>query len=343
MMKNLLDRNSRMRLIITTVFAFLVCAGSAFSMTNDSVVSFMAGPLVGFGTRASTYSWSYSYMEGFGDGSWAWSITKLNEGHDESHHRDGSAVQIWKRMGLLNGDRLVLAVGIGPQFYCDTTDSDHYEQMYENNHGPGLLLSAMARLRLTERWRLESRINGAVNRDKVNTLGILFGAGYEFDRSWTSDETPRPGNINLNEVSVLGGRNIVNSFGSELGSAFSAEYRRYLLSWLNLSVAYLNERTVDYVERQGVAPQIWWGRHFMDGHFSMGFGVGPYFAVDQCRPNQSQLADDSKFSISLLASYTAAYHFDSGVLARVTWHRVATAHDYNRDTDTILFGAGYGF
>lgn len=332
---------SRGLIALAMVLSIGMCAASA--MSNDHVVSFMAGPLVGFGTRASTYSFSFSYMEGFGDGSWAWSITKLNEGHDEDHHRDGSTLQIWKRFAFMPGDRLTLAAGIGPQFWCDTVPSDKYAQGYEDDHGPGVVLSAMARWKLNDLWCLESRVNGAANSDKINTLGWLFGAGYTFEPSWTSTDSFRPGNVHLNEVTVLGGANICNSFGSETGYAYSLEYRRYLLAWLNATVGYLREYTKDVIDRQGVAPQLWWGRHFSDGHLSMGFGIGPYLATDKCRPDQPHLADESEFAVSLLASYSAAYHFDNGALLRATWHRVATAHDYNRDTDVILIGAGYAF
>ncbi len=329
--------------LLPTILVFALCfsVAPAYSVTNDHVVSFLVGPLTGYGSRAETYSWSFSYMEGFGDG-WAWSLSKLNEGHDEDHHRDGTTLQLWKRMGLLSGDRLILGLGLGPHFYCDTLTSEDYEQGYENDHGPGLVLSAMARYRLTDNWWLESRFNTARNRDKINTGSIMLGAACTLEPAWSGGHA-REVNVHVNEVTLLGGANIVNSFGSETGSAFSFEYRRYMFSWLNATVVYLAENTPDYVERHGVAPQLYWGRFFCKGHLSMGFGAGPYFAYDRQRSSQPHLSDQSNFDVSLLASYTAAYHFDHGVLLRATWHRVATAYDYNRDTDVILLGAGYGF
>jgi hypothetical protein len=70
------------RLSFVAAMMWLIGSGLSQGVTNDHVVSFLAGPLVGFGTRAATYSWSFSYMEGFAD-RWAWSVTKLNEGHDD--------------------------------------------------------------------------------------------------------------------------------------------------------------------------------------------------------------------------------------------------------------------
>jgi hypothetical protein len=68
---------------------------------------------------------------------------------------------------------------------------------------------------------------------------------------------------------------------------------------------------------------------------------GPVFFRGHTPNGSTQLNDD--FSVSGLLSYSAAYHFDAGPLLRMTWHRVATAYDYNRDSDIILIGVGYGF
>ncbi len=318
---------------------FLAGLAPAFAFTNDYSLTLMAGGLVGYGTRASTYGWSFSYMDGFAE-HWAWSISKVNEGHDEDHHRDGSTVQLWGRTFAAER-RLMLAAGVGPHFYCDTTHSTEYAQGYENNHGPGVMLSALGRWQMNKLWSLELRANTALNRDKVDTTAIMFGVGHSYEAAWIGDLETRPANIKLNEATALGGVDIVNSFGSEQGGAASLEYRRYFLPWLNVTLAGLYEHGADKVDRRGVAPQLWYGRHFSNGHLSMGFGIGPYLAYDSHREDQPQLAGN--WAVSGLVSYTAAWHFDSGWLVRGTWHRVATAYNYNRDADIILAGVGRGF
>lgn len=64
-------------------------------------------------------------------------------------------------------------------------------------------------------------------------------------------------------------------------------------------------------------------------------------AYDSYREFHSQLSNS--FAVSTLLSYTVANHFDSGILLHTPWHRVATAYNYNRDTDIILLGVDYGF
>ncbi|MDD5676602.1 MAG: hypothetical protein PHW60_01250 [Kiritimatiellae bacterium] len=323
-------------LVLAVFLGITPCFASAAG--NDCSISLLAGGLEGFGTRSSTYSWSYSYMEGLGE-HLAWSISKINEGHDETHHRDGSSVQLWARTRLADR-RLVLAAGFGPQFYCDTTDSDNYSG-YENNHGPGLVLSIGVWYYLDPAWSLQLRSNGVLNDDDINTLSLMVGLGYDLNPTDPSNPGFDPNAIKKNEITVFLGRSIVNSFGSERALAGSLEYRRYLLPWLNVTLGGIYEGKTSMADRQGLAPQVWLGRHFSGGRLSLGVGLGPYFAYDEQRTDNPALAND--FCMSALASYTAAYHFESGVLLRFTWHRVITDSDYNRDADVLLLGIGYGF
>ncbi len=311
-----------------------VLAGTNY---NDHYIGVQAGQLIGFETRSSTYTWSFYYMEGISE-HWAWSITKLNEGHDDNHHRDGSTLQLWLRSSACQR-RLTLAAGLGPHFYCDTVPSVKYEEGYENNHGLGLAVSMLARWRLRDAWWVEARANGILNDDRINTGGLLLGVGHDFESAWSGD--PVPAGIWLNEAAVLGGKNIVNNFGSPSSGSFSVEYRRYLLPWLSVTLSAIHEGKTAMINRNGLAPQLWWGSYFSEGHISIGCGLGPYLAYDTCRKDQLQHSDN--FALAAIFSYTTAYHFDSGVLLRATWHRVATAHDYNRDADIILFGVGFGF
>lgn len=329
----------KVKLICSLLAIALLGAVPALAVTNDNdhYVGIQAGPLIGFGTRTTTYTWSFYYMEGISE-HWAWSITKLNEGHDDNNHMDGSALQLWARTSAYQR-KLTLAAGLGPQFYCDTVPSTKYDEGYEDNHGLGLVLSALARWRLNDVWWVEVRGNGVVNDNQIRTAGLLLGVGRNFESSWTGESIPA--GIKLNEATVLGGMNIVNNFGSPRSGAACLEYRRYLLPWLNATLSAIHEGKTALINRNGVAPQIWWGKHFADGHLSFGFGAGPYLAYDSCREDQPQLSNN--FAVSALLSYTAAYHFDSGALLRATWHRVATKYDYNRDTDIILLGVGCGF
>jgi hypothetical protein len=80
-----------------------------------------------------------------------------------------------------------------------------------------LVVSALARWQAGDRWWLEARANGVLNDDRIRTAALLVGAGYTFEPVWTGAASARPSNVHLNEVTLLAGANIVNSFGSETG------------------------------------------------------------------------------------------------------------------------------
>ncbi|MGI4815645.1 MAG: hypothetical protein ACRYG5_18735 [Janthinobacterium lividum] len=89
----------------------------------------------------STYSWGFTYLQPLDEYN-ALSYSWINEGHYVDHHRDGFALQYWRRAWLLN-HRLALAAGIGAYNYYDTTASDE-GRPYADVHGWALIYSLTA-------------------------------------------------------------------------------------------------------------------------------------------------------------------------------------------------------
>jgi hypothetical protein len=63
----------------------------------------------------------------------------------------------------------------------------------------------------------------------------------------------------------------------------------------------------------------------------IGIGLGPYLAYDS--------KDNGSTRLSGVVSITGSLKLPGSLIARATWHRVATRYD--RDTDVFLLGAGY--
>ena len=94
------------------------------------------------------------------------------------------------------------------------------------------------------------------------------------------------------------------------------------------------------VRRTGIAAQIWGVREVLaSDRLVLGIGFGPYLVIDKDHTPASGEGGGSNFSWIVTA--TAAYRLSRHWNARVSWNRINT--DYNRDTDVILFGAGYRF
>jgi len=64
-------------------------------------------------------------MEGLGK-NFAYSLSYVNPGHFSSHHRDGTAANLWLRTNQIH-KQLSLGVGAGPIFYYDTVSTTDRE------------------------------------------------------------------------------------------------------------------------------------------------------------------------------------------------------------------------
>jgi len=284
-------------------------------------------------THANSAALQIEYLERLGD-MFGLSIAYLNEGHFSDHHRDGVAGQLWVSRDVLN-QQLSISAGIGPYFYCDTT-SDATD--YMNAHGLGPMSSLAATCFLGNNVLLQLRGNWIVAKE-MNSASILFGIGYRLGPPYKTEPflklSLQEDAIPRNEITVLAGRTIVNSFGAECSVPLSIEYRRKLWRHIEGTLAGLYEGGNAIINRHGPVTQIWAVESILNDRVTFGAGAGCYYAFDrkQNAPNNGTFAG--------IISATACYQFQPHWNLRVTLNRILT--DYNRDSDVLLAGIGYRF
>lgn len=315
----------------------LLLAGAA----QAQELTLFAGGLQQSGTQERTSAWAFEYQHPLGE-NLAASFSWQNEGHVPGHHRDGQGIQLWGRSNLLDR-RLSLAAGIGPYRYFDTTPA-LAGGGYANVHGWGTIGSLAATYYTDSRWLFQARYNRIVTRDNMDTSALMFGIGYLLEpvsARGPQDSAPRQlTRTTSDELTLFLGKTIVNSYESELSTARAIEYRRGLTRHIDATLGLLNEGDARLIRRTGVTAQIWGVREVLaSDRLVLGIGFGPYLAVDSYRDAAPGEGGGSKYSWIFTA--TAAYRFSPQWAARFSWNRVNTNH--HRDTDVILFGAGYRF
>ena len=257
----------------------------------------------------------------------------LNEGHPDSHHRDGFAGQLWLHTPRLPLG-LQLGAGAGPYYFFDTVDTGGG---YFNEHGWGMIYSLLASVPFTGRWSAHLRWNRVDARGLFDTHTLMLGVGYTFaprERAGAAvATTPR-----RNEITLLAGQTILNSFASERATALSVEYRRTAATYADWTLTLLNEGEPQHIDRRGIAAQAWLARSVNADRARFGLGLGPYFAVDR---RHADLTGENERRVAALVSASLRYRLPSDWHIRGTWHRVLA--DYHRDTDVLLIGAGYTF
>lgn len=280
-----------------------------------------------------TYGWLLSYSHDLNE-HLAASISYRNEGHVPSHHRDGQAAQIWARANPFSPD-VTLAVGVGPYYYFDTTiaegSMDHIDA-----HGWGAIYSFAATYRRrASPWFYQLRVDHVEGQRSLDTTLVLLGVGRRLDEdgsfldrsSWEGRHGTR------NEVVVSAGQTIVNSFESQDATAKGIEYRHAFGPVLRGSIGWINEGDARLIRRNGLVAQGWLEPSFHADQWSMGIGLGAYFAVDEYHGDRQVVTG--------ILSMTASYHVTPRWLARLSWHRIMS--NYDRDSDIILLGVGYRF
>lgn len=284
-----------------------------------------------------SYAWQYDYREGLGK-HFLVSISYLNEGHFDVRHRDGYSFQFWTRVNILDR-RLSLAAGVGPYYSFDTVMSPDNSN-FVDEHGLGFMTS------ISVIWYAENNrlFQARVNREEVNgvhTVSVLLGVGFQLEPA--AEPGPlrqskgQDHNTTLNEITVLGGMTIVNSFGSEPSTAVSVEYRRELWKYLEWTFAWLDEGDNDMIDRGGVMTELWLARTFFDGSVTFSCGGGVYSALDHVRIQDDGLGNER--TLSGVVSWSGSYRFKQHWGCRVSLSRVMTS--YNRDTDVLVAGIGY--
>jgi hypothetical protein len=287
--------------------------------------------------RAHSYGWLLSYSHDLNPHLSA-SLSYQNEGHVPSHHRDGHSAQIWARASAF-APQLSLAAGVGPYRYFDTTVAES-PGSFTDAHGWGVMYSLAASWRAgSGPWIYQLRVDRVATRHNLDTTLLMAGVGYRLDQdgSFPGNASTRSFADRGNEVALLGGQTIVNSFKSESENsvAKSIEYRHAFGPVLRGSLGWLNEGDARLIRRNGVLAQLWLEPSFHRDRFTLGLGLGPYIAVDGYRR-----AKPDTFASAVITA-TMSYHFVRGWIGRVSWHRISS--NYDRDSDIVLLGAGYRF
>jgi len=290
-------------------------------------LSVLGGGMRGGEPKDTTFAWMISYQEPLGE-HFAASFSYLNEGHIPGHHRDGQAVQLWAKTRAF-GARLTLAAGVGPYRYFDTTVAESGVN-HADEHGTGILYSIGVTWRASERWRYELRLNHASTEHSIDSNQVLLGVGYLLERDDRSvyDAAPKHG-----ELTLLAGVTIINSFESETAPAVSLEYRHAFGPLLKGSAAFMREGGTHLLRRDGVIVQGWLEPSFSGDRFTLGVGLGAYFAVDRDHP------DPNSTIAAGVVTLGASYRLGRDWSGRFQWHRIHS--DYDRDADILLFGIGY--
>lgn len=302
-------------------------------------LSLLAGPNSVHGEE-ETYSWTLEYLHGMGQ-NFAFSLAWLNEGHVPQHHRDGQSAQLWVRAPLLD-KRLWIEAGAGPYFYFDTAQAEQGAS-YSDDHGWGGVYSVATVWYGSRRWIYQLRANHIATSLPRDSTTLQFGIGYQLEppegRGPIVSAARYDRNTTRNEITVLAGTTIVNSFESQQDTAFAIEYRRGLRPHVDWTVMWMDEGDARLIRRNGIASQLWLARAFFAQRLALSAGVGVYLALDEYRANQPSEEGDEATSGIITAS--ASYRFGSRWLSRLSWNRIVT--DYSRDTDVILVGVGYRF
>ena len=280
-------------------------------------------------TFGFTFAYSHDIARNLAAG-----FSYVNEGHVPGHHRDGVAAQLWLQGEATPG--LQLGVAAGPYQYFDTTLAESADGFHDA-HGTGVLYSAAAT------WRLRrSPVFLRARLDRVEAYGtpdstqFLVGVGYRLDQDGSSVENSNGlawRRQNDQEVVAYAGQTVVNSFESESNAAYAVEYRHALGPVARVSAMWMKEGDARLIRRDGVIAQGWLEPSFSDDRWTMGLGLGAYFAVDRYREEPRH--------VSPLVATTLSYNLSRRWTARLNWYRVIS--NYDRDSDVFLAGVGYRF
>ena len=253
-----------------------------------------------------------------------------NEGHFPSHHRDGHSLQLWATSG--NPDGLSVRAGLGAYRFFDTAVAESPDG-FGNSHGWAILLSAAMRWHTAgSRWTWEIRADRVLAHESFETTQVLAGAGFALDQdgSFHSNATPRTHNA---EFDLLAGKTIVNSFESENATASGIDVRYAFGPVLHASAAWVNEGDARLIRRNGLLAELWLEPSFAHDRYTLGVGLGAYFAIDEMYHSGPR--------VQAVISTTFSWNVDRRWALRLTWHRISS--NYDRDSDIVLAGVGYRF
>ncbi|MBC7859691.1 MAG: hypothetical protein H7Z39_13160 [Burkholderiaceae bacterium] len=311
----------------TAILTLLLFAFAADLHAED--IALMGGALRVHEKNETSFAAALSYTHPVGEYS-ALSLTYLNEGHPQDHHRDGIDGQVWLRTKQLQNG-LSFGAGVGAYYYFDTARSA--PGGYSNDHGWAPIYSVSASWYFPSGWYAHLQANRVLPRSKDDTSQLLLGLGYRF-KGVPGNKLHLSNPSHDDTVTLSAGQTIVNSFDSERARAYGVEYRRVLRPYVDWSVSWLKEGGNARTDRAGLATQLWLIRS-LSQHVELGVGAGPYIAYDLPHLAQRQR------HVSGLVSIVSRYHFNRSWVGQLSWNRVVT--DYHRDADVLLLGLGRTF
>ncbi|WP_144163146.1 hypothetical protein [Paraburkholderia sp. BCC1885] len=300
--------------------------------------SLLGGALRADQPGEGSYSWGFTYLQALDEYN-AISYSWLNEGHLQDNHRDGLALQYWRRASFFDR-RLSLAAGVGIYNFFDTIAHDDGKP-YVDGHGWAPIVSITATWYTDARFFYQLRVNQVLATQSYKTTSVLFGVGYELDAPnghGALSGATRQSVSSGDQITALAGWTEVNSLSSPGAMAESVEYRHGFGAYFDGTLSWIDEGHTPLNTRDGVAAQAWLRRSFFDDKLTLGVGAGPYFAVDTHRSPDGQ---DTGGRVSILLTMSAAYSLTKHWIARASWNRVMTTYD--KDSDIYLGGIGYRF
>jgi hypothetical protein len=142
--------------------------------------------------------------------------------------------------------------------------------------------------------------------------------------------------LHAEDIAIFAGATDTDDHTS-VSYSWQLEYRQRLLSYLDFSLAYLNEGHVPGHHRDGASAQLWAVTPRFGGHFDLALGAGPYFYFD------TQAADAGPgfrdyHGVGAIVTGSLSYYFNSSWFARLNLSEVHTPGD--EDTRTLLLGVG---
>lgn len=299
-------------------------------------LSAAAGRLHGMTAGGVTYSWHLQFIQPLNE-RWGVGLAWLNEGHREDHHRDGLVVQGWYHH-VMRANRLRLGAGLGLLRSFDTTGEA--SGAYRNEHPIRPILSLKAAYPWHGgAWGTYLQVNRVLGPAGDQTQAILVGVGARYGRPASPASKPRAGAAGQ-ELAVLFGRTILNSFSSETTrflESLALEYRRRVGRHLAVSLAYTDEGGLPGASRDGLVAMAWLDSRSGDGAWRVALGLGPYVSRDQPSdaPGKVTVRTSGRYALSL------DRHLGGHWGVRLQWNRTLTRYD--RDTDALLTGLAYSW
>jgi hypothetical protein len=294
-------------------------------------INFLGGYLSDTGSDDSTACYQFEYRQEVADRT-ATSLSWLNEGHLDGDHRDGPALQVWRR-ARFSDDHLTISAGAGPYYWSSTQQDGRNGADETIHHGLGGIVSLDATWQASEHWQWLLRGNWITASGEVNTLSVNLGAGYLIG---PDDEPERNAPWGRHdELTLYGGKAIINALNSDDAAAWGFDYRHAIGGNTDWTVGLLNEDDRHLDRRLGLVSQIWAVRPFSRRRWSIGAGAGGYLSLtDSEKPNSTPTE-----TLSGLLTITASRRLNERWNARFSWNRLITGDD--ADADILLLGLGY--